>query len=1250
MNFYSKLLAKAGLLTNYADFDTASTQVGAVGRMVWNDADGTVNLGLKGGNVTLQIGQEQVARVVNKSGGVLSQSNYQVVKVTDAQGQRLAVDLAQANNDANSADTLGIVTETIALNQEGFIITSGVVRDINTTGSLQGETWADGDILYLSPTTPGAITNIKPTAPQHMVIVGYVEYAHGVHGKIFVKIQNGYELDELHNVLITTPLNNQVLGYESSTGLWKNKSIADWLGYTPANAASISGTTGKLAKFTSSGAVGDSIVSESGSVISVAGALNIGNGITTGNIDLLINGSAGIRFDLTNGILGINRGSGLDIRLYYTGGNTAFRVSNSSGELSINRTPTTSAGSFDLLTRNTSTGAVEKVASNYYATAGSISGTTGTLPIFNSSGSITDSSIIKATNTYIAGNTTLGNNLRLVSHSYGNTGIFELYGTDNALKLQLGTSSATEAYIFGNTGVDLNVYAGGASRMIYKASGSIITHGASATGESFIIGGSARVNGNLRSIGRMTSEVLTSGAAYFEAKNTSGSSYFGNDSTGAYVITEWNAPILFYTNNTEKMRITSSGNVGIGTTSPTEILHLNSSAPVIRYQKTGVLNWYAGNVSGNSYIISNDVSGNSLELNVNTGAATFSSSVTAGASVTIGTGGNYAAGSIYSDANWGMIFRAKQASPTLSDFMWANSADVELMRLSTTQLRTFGAANTGENHIFGGSARVNGALTTTSVIQIIRNTEATFLRNTNTGGDFFLGIDSSTANSFGNGVYSRVIYSSGAYPIDFYTNDTVRGRITSSGNWVLGTTTDNGTDKLQVNGSGRFNGNMLATGLLRTQDRLYITGDVAISSWISSSLTAGYSSTSSYGWINSQTSLRLGVNGSTQLNLTTSSATFSSSVTTGGHITSGAGVTIAASNNLTWGGLYGANIPTITASHTNGIYYYPIGSSSPTALFRMTTAGALIVNGESDNGVDKLQVNGSARVNGVDPFLRINNISGNNHGIKISYSNSDTHGLHLIYNANAATSFIENTYPSTTGQPYGDIHFRQNISGTMTTRILIKAENGNVGIGTTSPTQKLDVNGNIALSFNGESLIVNDQRGTDSISIRGAANINFHTFNGSSYVEHMRITSSGNVGIGVTNPSQKLEVRAIDPSNGIILAVSNNNGGNATTGSKILFDASGIGNFWEGMPAGVEAWAVGLFNGSTNPEYMRITSGGNVLIGTTTDAGYKLEVSGDTRLRNKTYIGTNGAYIEEYYDGSVYKVKIVDSAGNDIIL
>jgi len=212
---------KAGQFT----LDTSPTGTAVVGTTRWNDTIGSTETTLKGGSVILKNGVDLVTRVVNKvsPNATLLRSQYRAVRVTGAQGQRLAVAYAQANNDTNSADTIGLVCEDIDTNQEGFIITVGQFEGINTTGSLQGETWNDGDVIYLSPTTPGGLTKVKPTGfTGHIVVIGYVEYAHANNGKLYVKIMNGWELEELHDVGISGVTNGQALVYNSSNGLWQN--------------------------------------------------------------------------------------------------------------------------------------------------------------------------------------------------------------------------------------------------------------------------------------------------------------------------------------------------------------------------------------------------------------------------------------------------------------------------------------------------------------------------------------------------------------------------------------------------------------------------------------------------------------------------------------------------------------------------------------------------------------------------------------------------------------------------------------------------------------------------------------------------------------------------------------------------------------------------------------------------------------------------------------------------------------------
>jgi hypothetical protein len=151
----------------------------------------------------------------------------QPVYAFGAAGNRMSVKLAYNTSDTTSAQTVGVVfSSSIAANQKGFIITQGVIAGVNTAA------YSPGDQLYLGATA-GTLTATKPVAPNHLVYIGIVERANAGNGQIYIKPQNGYELDELHNVLITSPQNNQFLVYETGTpNLWKNKSLGTVLGGT----------------------------------------------------------------------------------------------------------------------------------------------------------------------------------------------------------------------------------------------------------------------------------------------------------------------------------------------------------------------------------------------------------------------------------------------------------------------------------------------------------------------------------------------------------------------------------------------------------------------------------------------------------------------------------------------------------------------------------------------------------------------------------------------------------------------------------------------------------------------------------------------------------------------------------------------------------------------------------------------------------------------------------------------------------
>ena len=144
----------------------------------------------------------------------------QVVYLFGATGNMASVKLAYNTSDATSAKTFGVVSSTsIAANGTGLVTCVGVVDGLNL-GAYQ-----DGDTLYLGA-TPGSVTATKPYAPNHLVYVGIVERANAGNGELYVKVQNGYELDEIHDVQINAPRQSgQTLIYDNTTSLWKNARI-----------------------------------------------------------------------------------------------------------------------------------------------------------------------------------------------------------------------------------------------------------------------------------------------------------------------------------------------------------------------------------------------------------------------------------------------------------------------------------------------------------------------------------------------------------------------------------------------------------------------------------------------------------------------------------------------------------------------------------------------------------------------------------------------------------------------------------------------------------------------------------------------------------------------------------------------------------------------------------------------------------------------------------------------------------------
>ena len=171
---------------DYIDFNTSSLVDGKPGRLRWNDTDGTLDLTLKKGNVTLQVGQETVINAYNNTTSSLLESEVRAVYVSGSVSNFPAVNLADNLTRRASENTIGIVTEDIGVGELGYITTQGMVRNVDMSS------FSAGDTLYLGAEN-GVLVNTPPLPPALTVIMGYCINNDAVTGSMYVNVRSGFE-------------------------------------------------------------------------------------------------------------------------------------------------------------------------------------------------------------------------------------------------------------------------------------------------------------------------------------------------------------------------------------------------------------------------------------------------------------------------------------------------------------------------------------------------------------------------------------------------------------------------------------------------------------------------------------------------------------------------------------------------------------------------------------------------------------------------------------------------------------------------------------------------------------------------------------------------------------------------------------------------------------------------------------------------------------------------------------------------
>jgi hypothetical protein len=203
-----------GLTPTTGDHDT--------GKVFWDTTSKTMAIDLED-DVTLQVGQENHVYVYNDSGVLIADG--EAVYITGASGGIPTIAKAIANDFAKSY-VLGVVTSTtIASGSYGYVTTFGHINNLDTSA------FEVGDLLYLSASTAGELTNVQTSGANYDVKIAQVITKNGGAGKIFVNIKQMERLGDLSDVSVSSPAVDEVIRFNG----------VEWVNGAPATSSASAG-------------------------------------------------------------------------------------------------------------------------------------------------------------------------------------------------------------------------------------------------------------------------------------------------------------------------------------------------------------------------------------------------------------------------------------------------------------------------------------------------------------------------------------------------------------------------------------------------------------------------------------------------------------------------------------------------------------------------------------------------------------------------------------------------------------------------------------------------------------------------------------------------------------------------------------------------------------------------------------------------------------------------------------------------
>lgn len=210
-------LGTGGVFADYYQLDTTYSNGFVVGAISWDSDNGTADIGLSG-SLKLKVGQDDMWYVKNQTGSPITKGTAVYASGTLGASGRILVSPMIANGTIPARFFLGIVAETIANGADGYVMNKGKIRQINTNA------YNEGDVLWVSPTTAGALTATEPTAPSLKLAVAFVVHKN-TNGVIAVRSTTGVRIADASDVEYSGAADNSFLVYNSSTGVWEDENI-----------------------------------------------------------------------------------------------------------------------------------------------------------------------------------------------------------------------------------------------------------------------------------------------------------------------------------------------------------------------------------------------------------------------------------------------------------------------------------------------------------------------------------------------------------------------------------------------------------------------------------------------------------------------------------------------------------------------------------------------------------------------------------------------------------------------------------------------------------------------------------------------------------------------------------------------------------------------------------------------------------------------------------------------------------------